>query len=64
MTFSKNDCENYMRTIKRLRLAEGDAVAFQNYFNKTQSIDSKFYYSMNFDDENKIKNLSWVMHES
>ncbi|XP_017247535.2 protein FAR1-RELATED SEQUENCE 5-like isoform X1 [Daucus carota subsp. sativus] len=60
MTFSKKDCENYMRTIRRLRLAEGDAVALQNYFNKAQSIDSKFYYSMDLDDENRIKNLFWA----
>ncbi|KAK1361080.1 hypothetical protein POM88_045554 [Heracleum sosnowskyi] len=49
-----------MRTIRRLRLAEGDAVALQDYFNKAQSIDSEFYYSIDLDDENRIKNLFWA----
>nr|XP_017227596.1 PREDICTED: protein FAR1-RELATED SEQUENCE 5-like [Daucus carota subsp. sativus] len=60
MPFSKKDCENYMREIRKLRLAEGDAVALQNYFNKAQSIDSHFYYSIDLDDENRIKNLFWA----
>ncbi|XP_074351381.1 protein FAR-RED IMPAIRED RESPONSE 1-like [Apium graveolens] len=58
MTFNKKDCENYMRIRRRLRLEEGDDVALQNYFNKAQLVDSNFYYSIDLDDDNRIKNLS------
>ncbi|KAK1379473.1 hypothetical protein POM88_026217 [Heracleum sosnowskyi] len=60
MSFSKKDCENYMRIIRRLRLAEGDVVDLQSYFNNAQSIDSNFYYSIDLDDENRIRNLFWA----
>ena len=36
MSFNKKDCENYIMTIRRLRLAEGDVVALQKYFNRFQ----------------------------
>lgn len=36
MTFNKKDCENFMRIIRRLRLAEGDVVALQDYFSGAQ----------------------------
>ncbi|XP_074361276.1 protein FAR1-RELATED SEQUENCE 5-like [Apium graveolens] len=60
MPFNKKDYENYMRIVRRLRLEEGDVVALQYYFNKAQLVDSNFYYSIDLDDENKIKNLFWA----
>ena len=42
-----------MKVIRKLRLAESDAVVLQNYFNKTQSIDFHFYYPKDLDVENK-----------
>ncbi|KAL6538949.1 hypothetical protein OROMI_025275 [Orobanche minor] len=32
----------------------------KNYFNNAQSVDSRFYYSIDLDDENRIQNLFWA----
>lgn len=45
-----------MGTIRRLSLGEGDVVPLQNYFNKAQLVDFNFYYSIDLDDKNMIKN--------
>ena len=54
---TKIDCEKYMRTIRRLRLEEGDDATLQSYLNKVQLTDSRFYYSIDLDSENRIRNL-------
>jgi hypothetical protein len=44
LTFSENDCQNYIDKVRRLRLLRGDADAIQNHFVRMQKQNCKFYY--------------------
>lgn len=60
LPFLEKDCRNYIEKIRRLKLGAGDANALQSYFKKVQSVDSNFFYSIDYDEENRIKNLFWA----
>ncbi|KAH9659227.1 protein FAR1-RELATED SEQUENCE [Citrus sinensis] len=47
-------------TKSKLRLGNGDAAALQNYFMKVQAEDNMFYFSMQVDDEGRLKNIFWA----
>ncbi|CAA3031600.1 Hypothetical predicted protein [Olea europaea subsp. europaea] len=64
MTCIEKDCRNYVEKVRRLRLGEGDAAAIQSYFAKTQARSSGFYFSMDLDDESRLKNLFWADNRS
>ncbi|XP_022883862.1 protein FAR-RED IMPAIRED RESPONSE 1-like [Olea europaea var. sylvestris] len=59
MTCVKKDCHNYIEQVRRLRLGEGDAAAIQSYFSKMQARCSGFYFSMDVDDESRLKSVFW-----
>ncbi|CAA3026686.1 Hypothetical predicted protein [Olea europaea subsp. europaea] len=56
----KKDCRNYVEKVRRLRLGEGDAIAIQAYFAKMQTQCLGFYFSMDLNDESRLKNVFWV----
>ncbi|XP_022895256.1 protein FAR-RED IMPAIRED RESPONSE 1-like [Olea europaea var. sylvestris] len=60
MTFIEKDCRNYIEQVQRLRLGEGDAGAIQAYFANMQARCSGFYFSMDLDDESRLKNVFWA----
>ncbi|XP_022883803.1 protein FAR-RED IMPAIRED RESPONSE 1-like [Olea europaea var. sylvestris] len=59
-TFVEKDCRNYIEQVRRLRLGEGDALAIQAYFSKMQTRCSGFYFSMDLDDDCRLKNVFWA----
>ncbi|XP_022885539.1 protein FAR-RED IMPAIRED RESPONSE 1-like [Olea europaea var. sylvestris] len=63
MTCIEKDCLNYVEKVRRLRLGEGDAAAIQSYFAEMQA-RSRFYFSMDLDDESRLKNLFWADNRS
>ncbi|XP_052169880.1 protein FAR1-RELATED SEQUENCE 4-like isoform X2 [Diospyros lotus] len=60
LLFVKNDCRNYIDKVRRLRLGEGDAAAIQAYFSKMQAQCPGFFFSVDLDDECRLKNVFWV----
>ncbi|KAH9730204.1 protein FAR1-RELATED SEQUENCE [Citrus sinensis] len=60
VTFIERDCRNHVQKERRLRLGDGDAAALQNYFMKVQVEDNRFYFSMQVDDERRLKNIFWA----
>ncbi|XP_022856443.1 protein FAR-RED IMPAIRED RESPONSE 1-like [Olea europaea var. sylvestris] len=60
MTCIEKDCRNYIEKVRRLRLGEGDAAAIQTYFSEMQSRCSEFYFSIDLDDDSRLKNVFWA----
>ncbi|KAK0580192.1 hypothetical protein LWI29_037745 [Acer saccharum] len=60
LPFLEKDCRNYIDKIRRLRLGEGDAIAIQNYFLKMQGENSNFFYTIDLDEDGRLKNVLWV----
>ncbi|KAK1581752.1 hypothetical protein Q3G72_008723 [Acer saccharum] len=60
LSFLEKDCRNYLDKIRRLRLREGDANAIQKYFLKMHSDNSNFFYTMDLDEEGRLKNVLWA----
>ncbi|XP_073138575.1 protein FAR1-RELATED SEQUENCE 5-like [Henckelia pumila] len=46
--------------VRKLRLGEGDAAAIQAYFSKMQSLSPGFFFSLDLDDEGRLKNIFWA----
>ncbi|XP_022868361.1 protein FAR1-RELATED SEQUENCE 5-like isoform X1 [Olea europaea var. sylvestris] len=61
-TFVEKDCRNDVEQVRRLRLGKGDALAIQAYFSKMQARCSEFFFSMDFDEECRLKNVFWADH--
>ncbi|XP_022854679.1 protein FAR1-RELATED SEQUENCE 5-like [Olea europaea var. sylvestris] len=64
MTYVKKDCRNYIEQVRQLRIGEGDAAAIQSYFSKIQAQCSEFYFSMDLDEELRLKNVFWADNRS
>ncbi|XP_052193928.1 protein FAR1-RELATED SEQUENCE 5-like [Diospyros lotus] len=60
LTFVEKDCKNYIDQVRRLRLGEGDAAAIQAYFSKMQAFCPSFYFSVDLDEEGRLKNIFWA----
>ncbi|GER31441.1 FAR1-related protein [Striga asiatica] len=60
MSFIEKDCRNYIAKVRRLRLGEGDAAAIQSYFSKMQANCPGFYFSIDLDEEFRLKNVFWA----
>ncbi|KAK8951267.1 Protein FAR-RED IMPAIRED RESPONSE 1 [Platanthera zijinensis] len=60
LSILEKDYINYIEKVRRLRLRADDASSLQNYFKKVQSVDSNFFYTIDYDEENRIKNLFWA----
>ncbi|XP_052198397.1 protein FAR1-RELATED SEQUENCE 4-like [Diospyros lotus] len=60
LTFVEKDCRNYIDQVRRLRLGEGDAVAIQAYFSKMQAFCPGFYFSVDLDEDGRLKNVFWA----
>ncbi|XP_052198420.1 protein FAR1-RELATED SEQUENCE 5-like [Diospyros lotus] len=60
LTFVEKDCRNYIDQVRRLRLGEGDAAAIQAYFSKMQAFSPSFYFSVDLDEDGRLKNVFWA----
>lgn len=54
------DCRNFVEQRRRLRLGEGDAEAVRQLFVRLQLKDRNFYYSMDLDDDGRLRNVLWI----
>ncbi|KAI8524918.1 hypothetical protein RHMOL_Rhmol13G0186800 [Rhododendron molle] len=58
--YSKKTCRNHLDKQRRLRLVEGDAEAMHRYFIKMQADNSDFFFSMDLNDEGRLRNVFWA----
>ncbi|KAL8457389.1 hypothetical protein ACS0TY_035304 [Phlomoides rotata] len=54
------DCTNYIKARRRLRLGVGDAEAIRMMFARLQLKDRNFFYTMDLDNEGKLRNVLWI----
>lgn len=43
-----------------MRLADGDAKVIHNYFRKMQVENDRFFFSIDLDEEDRLKNIFWT----
>ncbi|VFQ61693.1 unnamed protein product [Cuscuta campestris] len=60
LSFIEKDCRNYVEQVRRVKLCTGDAMAIQAYFCTMQAKSDGFFYSMDLDENSKLKNLFWA----
>ncbi|XP_022852925.1 protein FAR1-RELATED SEQUENCE 5-like [Olea europaea var. sylvestris] len=60
MTCVEKDYRNFIEKVRCLRLGEGDALAIQAYFAKMQSCSPGFFFSMDLDDDCRLRNVFWA----
>ncbi|XP_022856160.1 protein FAR1-RELATED SEQUENCE 5-like [Olea europaea var. sylvestris] len=56
----EKDCRNFIDKVRRLRLGEGDALAIQAYFTKMKARSPGFFFSIDLDDEARLRNVFWA----
>ncbi|KAH9727253.1 protein FAR1-RELATED SEQUENCE [Citrus sinensis] len=60
VSFLERDARNHVDKVRRLRLGEGDAIAIQRFFQKMQTENDGFYFSIDLDEECRLKNVFWA----
>lgn len=60
MTFIEKDCRNFIDKVRRLRLGKGDAIAIHAYFAKKTNQSHGFYFSIDYDEDGRLKNVFWA----
>ncbi|KAH9769762.1 protein FAR1-RELATED SEQUENCE [Citrus sinensis] len=60
VSFLEKDCRNFVDKIRRLQLEEGDAMALLKYFQKKQAECNGFFFSIDLDEEDRLKNVFWA----
>ncbi|XP_077245563.1 protein FAR1-RELATED SEQUENCE 4-like [Tasmannia lanceolata] len=58
--FVKNDSRNHINDERGKLLAAGDPQAIHEHFMRMQSLDPSFFYEMELDENQRLKNLVWV----
>ncbi|KAF2283957.1 hypothetical protein GH714_017579 [Hevea brasiliensis] len=53
-------CIRPAKSIRRLRLGDGDAEAIRKLFVRMQRNDPEFFYSFDLDDDSRLSNVLWV----
>ncbi|XP_022862652.1 protein FAR-RED IMPAIRED RESPONSE 1-like [Olea europaea var. sylvestris] len=56
----EKDCRNYIEKVRWLKLGEGDAAAIQSYFSEMQAECSGFYFSIDLDEDSRLRNVFWA----
>jgi len=56
----EKDCRNLVEESRRLRLGEGDASAIMRYFSMMVAENSGFFFDIQLDDEDHLKNIFWA----
>ncbi|KAH9792798.1 protein FAR1-RELATED SEQUENCE [Citrus sinensis] len=60
VSFLEKDARNHVDKVRRLRLGEEDAAAIQKYFKKIQAKNDGFFFSLDLDEESRLKNVFWA----
>ncbi|KAK0586208.1 hypothetical protein LWI29_002788 [Acer saccharum] len=58
--FLEKDIRNHLDKERRLTLASGDAKAMLEHFMHMQEENPNFFYAMDLDEEQRLKNVFWV----
>ncbi|XP_022853902.1 protein FAR-RED IMPAIRED RESPONSE 1-like isoform X2 [Olea europaea var. sylvestris] len=64
MTCIENDYQNYIEQVRRLRLSEVVTTTIQSCFSTMQAQCSGFYFSIDLDEESRLKNVFWADNRS
>ncbi|XP_022883643.1 protein FAR1-RELATED SEQUENCE 5-like [Olea europaea var. sylvestris] len=64
MTCIEKDCRNYVEQVRRLRLGAGDTAAIQTYFLNMQAKCPGFFFSIDLDEDLRLKNIFWADNRS
>lgn len=60
LPFQEKDCRNYVNKVRNMRLGEGDAISILNYFLKMQTNDPNFFFTIDKDEDDRLKNVFWA----
>lgn len=60
LTCLEKDIRNYLDGVRRLQLKEGDAEAMVQYFQRMQRDNSDFFYAIDVDGLNRLRNVFWA----
>ena len=60
LSFLEKGCRNHMEKVRRSHLREGDASAMHHCFLKMQAENFEFFYTIDFDDDGRLKNVFWT----
>ncbi|XP_052287370.1 protein FAR-RED IMPAIRED RESPONSE 1-like [Citrus sinensis] len=58
--YTEKDIRNHLDKERRLALELGDARAMLNHFTQMQEENPNFFYAMDLDEEQRLKNVFWV----
>ena len=58
--FTKKDYMNYIHRKRMSKMEKGDASAILHYFQKMQSENSSYFYSIQLDEDDMITNIFWA----
>ncbi|XP_022861207.1 protein FAR1-RELATED SEQUENCE 5-like [Olea europaea var. sylvestris] len=56
----EKDSGNFIDKVRQLKLGEGDTIALQAYFSKMQTSSPGFYFSIDLDEEARLRNVFWA----
>ncbi|XP_035549743.1 protein FAR-RED IMPAIRED RESPONSE 1-like [Juglans regia] len=60
LEFTEKDYSNFIDKARHLRLGKGGVMALLDYFDRMHDMDNHFYASMDFDDEERLRNVLWA----
>ncbi|KAK9944460.1 hypothetical protein M0R45_010028 [Rubus argutus] len=58
--FLEKDMRNLLDKQRRLELESGDAKAMLEYFTSMQQVNPDFFYAVDLDEEQRLRNVFWV----
>ncbi|XP_061374049.1 protein FAR1-RELATED SEQUENCE 5-like isoform X2 [Gastrolobium bilobum] len=58
--FDSRDCYNHMKNVRRKIYDAGDAQAVVRYCNRQQSMNPNFFYSIKYDDDDRMESFFWI----
>ncbi|KAG6730504.1 hypothetical protein I3842_01G083400 [Carya illinoinensis] len=60
LPFLEKDCRNYIDKARHLRLEVASAGVLRDYFSRMHYKNPGFFYLMDLDDDERLKNIFWV----
>ncbi|GAB2277991.1 hypothetical protein Dimus_039263 [Dionaea muscipula] len=60
LSWMEKDARNHMDRIRRHELKGGDVQAMLQYFQRMQADNKNFFYAIDLDEENRLKNVFWA----
>ncbi|KAI8573009.1 hypothetical protein RHMOL_Rhmol01G0245700 [Rhododendron molle] len=60
LPYNLKDCRNYLEGVRRSERMQGDAEAMHSYFMRMRGDNSDFFYAIDLDDNNRLRNVFWA----